>query len=112
MDASIAAIVAQWGGFGAVLLAVGVYAYTLHKELSQARKDHLDEVSKLQSSRVEDAKSVTSTLLNLQKEFNVVGAATIEALQGQERTIEEMRGTMQSLERQIALCDLRRGGAR
>lgn len=110
MNESIAAIIAQWGGFGAVLLAVAVYAYTLQKDLGQARKEHLEEVSKLQAARVDDAKSVTQTLLGLQREFNAVVSATSGALDGLSAGFKAVEETMRELERKVDGCDVRRGG--
>ena len=95
--AAIASVIAQWGGFGAVLLAVSVYAYTLHKELKEQYE-----------ARVNDAKAVVSTLLALQEKFNSATANASELLELQSRTLEDVRTLVVAIDRRIDGIEQRR----
>lgn len=123
MEASIAALVAQWGGFGVVLLAVGYIAWHQYNELNKQReatqkiqKDHLDSMQKLQKehaeeialvqrSRVDDAKSVTQTLLGLQAQFNESVNAMTEQFREHTVATERVQQGVSGIDRRIEMIE-------
>lgn len=135
MDAGVAALIAQWGGFGIVLAAVGWFAWDQHSELKKYRsapndhaeaikklqkehaeavqalqKEHAERLSAVQSERVNDAKGVAQTLLGLQAQFN----ESVNAMTMQSRdltvAVEHLHQLAEGIDRRIEL--LERKGSR
>lgn len=137
LTSSGAAIVAQWGGFGAIFVALGWFAWhqtqtlrrqaTEHREaITKAESDHRKSVSEieadhrqelrrlqetlvaLQKERILDAQQVTQTLLNLQGQFNETTNAVNEELARNAHALDGVRTLLQAVDRRIEALERRR----
>lgn len=103
-----AAVVAQWGGFGCVLVACAVAIWKLYNEVLRQRddstklqKDHASTITGLQNARIADAERVTVKLLSLQQQFNDSVNAMAKQQMEHVRAEDQVFQAVNSLERRL-----------
>lgn len=123
--AALSALISQWGGFGVVIGAAMLFVWHQHREIKSERSaniemqrkhsesigdlhnKHTSALSKVQQSRVDDAKNVAETLLGLQAQFNESIAVMSDQLREHARKSEQLQQTMSSIDRRLDLIERR-----